>query len=222
MPLIVLEGVDASGKATQTQKLYEALTREGRTVRKLTFPDYDSPSSAPVKLYLSGKLGDTADSVSPYAAGALFAVDRYCSYKMNWSHDLERGDIVLADRYVTSNFIHQASKLTDKDERDAYLAFQADFEYNKLGLPKPDAVIFLDVPPKVSRALLEARANKFEKDAVHDIHERDEGYLERSYESASSIADAFGFLRLACTENGAMRPVDDIAADVLESVRPFL
>ncbi len=222
MPLIVLEGVDASGKATQTQKLYEALTREGRTVRHITFPAYDSPSSAPVKLYLSGKLGDTADSVSPYAAGALFAVDRYCSYKMDWSNDLASGAVVLADRYVTSNFIHQASKLADAAAREEYLSFQADFEYNKLGLPKPDAVLFLDVPPEVSYELLKARANKFAKDEAHDIHERDKNYLRRSYESACAVADRFGFLRITCTKNGTMRAVDDIASDVLTAVRPFL
>lgn len=222
MPLIVLEGVDASGKATQTKALYDRLVSEGHTVKTITFPDYDSPSSAPVKMYLSGELGESADSVNPYAAGALFAVDRFCSYRKNWKDVLDRGGIVLADRYVTSNFIHQASKLKDEKERDEYLSFQSDFEYNRIGLPKPDIVLFLDVPPIVSLALIKERENKFSHDTNHDIHERDDNYLFRSYESAVYVAERFGFTRINCTEDGRLQPIETIAEAIYGEVKKVL
>lgn len=222
MPLIVLEGVDASGKATQTKKLCERLTKEGKNIMKITFPDYDSPSSAPVKMYLSGELGETADSINAYAASALFAVDRFCSYRKNWKEFLDNGGYVIADRYVTSNFIHQASKIDDKKERDEYLDFQSDFEYNKIGLPNPDAVLFLDVPPEVSLALIAGRENKFDNEASHDIHERDPHHLHKSYESAVYVADKFNFIKINCTENGNLKSIEDIAEIVYGAVEKII
>ncbi len=211
MPLIVLEGVDASGKATQTKKLCERLSAEGKNIMKITFPDYDSPSSAPVKMYLSGELGETANSVNAYAASALFAVDRFCSYRKNWKEFLDAGGFVIADRYVTSNFIHQASKIDDLTLRDEYLDFQSDFEYNKIGLPEPDVVLFLDVPPEVSLKLIAERENKFNAEASHDIHERDPEHLFRSYESAVYVADKFNFKKIDCTEDGKLKTIEDIS-----------
>ncbi len=222
MPLIVIEGVDASGKATQTKKLCERLTAEGKSIMKITFPDYDSPSSAPVKMYLSGELGETADSVNAYAASALFAVDRFCSYRKNWKSFLDGGGIVIADRYVTSNFIHQASKISDKTERDKYLDFQADFEYEKIGLPKPDAVLFLDVPPEVSLELIAKRENKFDAEAVHDIHERDSNHLFKAYESTVYVADKFGFIKIQCTEEKTLKTIDEIADLVYKSIENII
>ena len=222
MPLIVLEGVDASGKATQTKRLCERLLSEGKNIMKITFPDYDSPSSAPVKMYLSGELGETADSVNAYAASALFAVDRFCSYRKNWKDFLDNGGFVIADRYVTSNFIHQASKIEDIKERDEYLDFQSDFEYNKIGLPKPDAVLFLDVPPEVSLALIAARENKFDSEASHDIHERDPHHLHKSYESAVYVADKFDFIKINCTENGNLKSIEDIAELVYSAIEKIV
>ena len=222
MPLIVIEGVDASGKATQTKKLCERLTAEGKSIMKITFPDYDSPSSAPVKMYLSGELGETADSVNAYAASALFAVDRFCSYRKNWKSFLDGGGIVIADRYVTSNFIHQASKISDKTERDKYLDFQADFEYEKIGLPKPDAVLFLDVPPEVSLELIAKRENKFDAEAVHDIHERDSNHLFKAYESAVYVADKFGYIKIQCTEEKTLKTIDEIADLVYKSIENII
>ena len=218
MPLIVLEGVDASGKATQTKKLCERLTAEGKSLMKITFPDYDSPSSAPVKMYLSGELGETADSVNAYAASALFAVDRFCSYRKNWKDFLDNGGFVIADRYVTSNFIHQASKIEDPVKRDEYLDFQSDFEYEKIGLPKPDAVLFLDVPPEVSLKLIAERENKFDSEASHDIHERDPKHLFKSYESAVYVADKFNFIKINCTENGKLKTIEEISDIIYESI----
>lgn len=219
MPLIVIEGVDASGKATQTKKLCERLLAEGKKLMQITFPDYDSPSSAPVKMYLSGELGDTADSVNAYAASALFAVDRFCSYRKNWKTFLDDGGIIIADRYVTSNFIHQASKISDIAERDKYLDFQSDFEYEKIGLPKPDAVLFLDVPPEVSLELIAKRENKFDSSSSHDIHERDSNHLFKAYESAVYVADKFGFIKIRCTENKTLKTIEDIADMVYDAVK---
>ena len=218
MPLIVLEGVDASGKATQTKRLCERLTQEGKNIMKITFPDYDSPSSAPVKMYLSGELGETADSINAYAASALFAVDRFCSYRKNWKEFLDKGGYVIADRYVTSNFIHQASKIDDLKMRDEYLDFQSDFEYNKIGLPKPDAVLFLDVPPEVSLKLIAQRENKFDNEASHDIHERDPQHLHKSYASAVYVADKFNFIKISCTKDGNLKSIEDIANIVYDAV----
>ena len=218
MPLIVLEGVDASGKATQTKRLCERLTQEGKNIMKITFPDYDSPSSAPVKMYLSGELGETADSINAYAASALFAVDRFCSYRKNWKEFLDKGGYVIADRYVTSNFIHQASKIDDLKMRDEYLDFQSDLEYNKIGLPKPDAVLFLDVPPEVSLKLIAQRENKFDNEASHDIHERDPQHLHKSYASAVYVADKFNFIKINCTKDGNLKSIEDIANIVYDAV----
>lgn len=220
--LIVIEGVDASGKATQTGLLSEYLEKIGKKVHTITFPDYESDSSAPVKMYLSGQLGATADSVNPYAASALFAADRICSYKMKWGKWLEDGDIVIADRYVTSNFIHQASKIRDMEEKERFLSFQADFEYNKLELPTPDIVFFLDVPPSVSARLMAERENKFTHSDVKDIHERDFDYISRSYENACYVADKFGFERINCTENGEMKPIDVISSEIKEKINNLL
>ncbi len=222
MPLIVIEGVDASGKATQTKLLYEYFLSEGKSVRTLTFPDYASDSSAPVKMYLSGKLGDSADDVNPYAASALFAVDRFCSYKTGWEKYLKEGGIIIADRYVTSNFIHQAAKIKDISEKDKFLSFQADFEYERIGLPKPDKVIFLDVPPEVSAFLMRERENKFTHEKEKDIHEKDLSYIKKSYENALYVAEKFGFTKIVCTENGKMKSPEKIAEEVRSEVMSAL
>lgn len=222
MPLIVIEGVDASGKATQTKLLYEYFISKGKRVRTLTFPNYDSDSSAPVKMYLSGKLGESADSVNPYAASALFAVDRFCSFKMSWEKFLKDGEIIIADRYVTSNFIHQAAKINDISEKEKFLSFQADFEYEKLGLPRPDKVIFLDVPPLVSATLMRERENKFTHEKEKDIHERDLSYIKKSYENALYVAEKFGFSKIVCTENGKMKSPEKIAEEVRNEVNSLI
>ena len=155
--LVILEAGDGSGKATQTKLLEERLIAEGRRVRPVEFPDYGSPSSALVRMYLGGDFGERASSVNAYAASAFFAVDRYASYQMKWRKELEAGAIVLADRYTTANMVHQAVKIEDAKEREAFLSWLEDFEYEKLALPRPDLVIFLDMEPDVSRRLIATR-----------------------------------------------------------------
>ena len=157
MPLIVIEGLDGSGKATNAALLKEYLEKKGKTVKKITFPDYESDSSALIKMYLAGEFGKKPADVGAYAASAFYAVDRFASYKKDWEQNYKNGDWIIADRYTTSNAVHQASKL-EGDERDGYLSWLYEFEFVKMGLPKPDAVIYLDVPPEVSQKLIEGRA----------------------------------------------------------------
>ncbi|MGP1471096.1 MAG: dTMP kinase [Schwartzia sp. (in: firmicutes)] len=209
--LIILEGGDASGKATQTRQLEARLKEEGRAVQRVEFPDYDAPSSALVKLYLSGAFGKEAAAVDPYAASVFFAVDRYASYHMKWKAHYEGGGIVLSDRYTTSNMVHQAVKIAGEAARAAYIAWLADFEYEKLGLPRPDGVIFLDMDPAVSDRLMAARR---ESEGREDIHEADLAYLHRCHEAYQAIASRFGWRRILCSAGGAPRPAAEIAAEV--------
>ena len=209
--LIILEAGDASGKATQTRLLAMRLREEGWPVRRVEFPDYEAPSSALVKMYLAGDFGKEAGAVSPYAASSFFAVDRYASYQMKWKEYYESGGIVLADRYTTSNMVHQAVKIAGKEEREAYIAWLSDFEYEKLGLPRPDGVIFLDMAPSVSDRLLTARAKA---EGRGDIHEADRAYLHRCHAAYQKIAARFGWHRILCSEGDAPRPAEDIAAEV--------
>lgn len=220
--LIVIEGVDSSGKATQSRLLYERLLDNGESVSKVSFPNYNSPSSAAVKMYLNGDFGDNAGSVSPYAASSFFAVDRFASVNGEW-HDVFYGDgIVIADRYVTSNMVHQASKISDTREKDAFLDWLYDFEYGKLELPKPDIVIFLDMPVKYARELMRERKNKFDNTDVKDIHERDESYLTAAYNNAVGIAKKFGWHTVSCVENEKVRSIDDISGEIFDVVRKVI
>lgn len=210
--LIVLEGLDGSGKATQAAMLYEALAARGETVRKITFPDYDSQSSALVKLYLGGAFGDKPGDVNAYAASTFYSVDRYASYKTAWGAFYHAGGILVSDRYTTSNAVHQCAKLP-QDEWDAYLAWLFDLEYRKIAIPEPDLVVYLDVDPAVSQELMTWRYQGHEE--KKDIHEKDVDYLTHSRRAARYCAQNLGWKRVTCTENGAMRPREAIHADVL-------
>ena len=137
--LIAIEGLDGSGKATQTELLVETLKQKGILARKVSFPDYESDSSALVKMYLSGQFGVEPFSVNAFAASSFFAVDRFASYKKEWGSDYEHG-VIVADRYTTSNAIHQCSKLP-RDQWDSFLDWLFDYEYKKLGLPAPSTVV---------------------------------------------------------------------------------
>lgn len=154
--LIVLEGLDGSGKATQAKLLAEHLAAQGVPVQKITFPDYASDSSALVKMYLAGQFGQHPDDVNAYAASSFYAVDRYASYKTSWGSFYEQGGVIIADRYTTSNAVHQCSKLPQK-QWEEYLHWLFDYEFRLLGLPAPDRVIYLQVDPAVSQRLMTQR-----------------------------------------------------------------
>ncbi len=217
--LIILEAGDASGKATQTKLLYDRLAAEGREVRRVEFPDYASESSALVRMYLSGAFGGQAGDVGPYAASAFFAVDRYASYQLKWKVFYLGGGIVLADRYVTSNLVHQAVKIKDPEERQAYTDWLQDFEYEKLGLPRPDCVVFLDMAPEASDRLLAARTRET---GAADIHEHDREYLHRCHAAYQEVAARYGWRRVLCSEGAEPRAPEDIAADVYAAVKAAL
>lgn len=210
--LIVIEGLDGSGKATQAGMLVETLERMGIPVRKVSFPDYDSDSSALVKMYLRGDFGSRPDDVNAYAASSFFAVDRYASFKRDWSGFYRGGGVVVADRYTTSNAVHQCSKLPP-EQWDGYLNWLFSFEYELLGIPAPDRVIYLRVDPAVSQRLMTERYHGHEE--RKDIHEHDLEYLERSRRAAEYCAAALGWRTVDCARDGVMRSVEDIAADVL-------
>lgn len=206
--LIVLEGLDGSGKSTQLSLLRERLTGEVRFVK---FPDYDSPSSALVKLYLSGAFGSSPEDVNAYAASAFYAVDRYAGFKSDWGRDYEAGATILCDRYATSNAVHQAAKLAGA-QRDAYLDWLYDFEFGKLGIPRPDAVLFLDMPVAVSQRLMTGRYAGDE--GKKDIHERDVAYLEHCREAALYAAERLGWSVVSCAEGDEPRSRQTIADEI--------
>ncbi|MFC2768488.1 MAG: dTMP kinase [Mitsuokella sp.] len=218
--LITIEAGDGSGKATQTKLLCDRLQAEGRRVRRIAFPVYESDSSALVRMYLAGDFGAHADDVSAYAASTFFAVDRYASYRTAWKADYEAGAIILADRYTTSNMVHQAVKIEDAKERDSFLDWLWDFEFAKLGLPVPDRVIFLDMAPDVADRLIEARAKK--EHMAKDIHEKDRDYLRRCHAAYCMLAEKYGWQRIACSEGGAPRARAAIHADVYAAVQAVL
>ena len=213
--LIVIEGLDGSGKSTQLELLPAALEKKGIVCRTVSFPDYESDSSALIKMYLGGKFGDKPTDVNAYAASTFYAVDRFASYKTGWGDFYNNGGTVIAGRYVTSNAVHQTSKLK-KDKWAAFLDWLYDFEYNKMGIPAPDKVIFLDMPTEVSQKLLK---NRYEgDDSKKDIHEKDKAYLDRCREAALFTAKYSGWSIISCGENGEPRSIEDIAQDIMEQV----
>lgn len=216
--LIIIEsGSDASGKATQTQKLYDRLVKEGYIIQKVEYPNYKSDSSALVKMYLNGDFGKNPSDVNPYVASTFYAVDRYASYKTQWEKFYKEGSIILADRYTTSNMVHQASKMDIKD-RDTYLDWLEDYEYNMYKIPRPDCVVFLDVPIEFSKKLMENRNNKITGESKKDIHESDIEYLEKSYKNSLHIADKYNWNKISCVENNELRSIESIHNDIYEIV----
>ncbi len=208
--LIVIEGLDGSGKATQAKLLASTLTQRGTRVREVSFPDYDSPSSALVKMYLGGEFGDRPGDVNAYAASTFYAVDRYASFKKDWHRDYAEG-VVIADRYTTSNAVHQCGKL-EEAHWDAFLDWLFDLEYGKMGIPTPDLVVYLRVDPAVSQELMMARYQGHAE--KKDIHEKDLAYLRRCQRAAEYCAQKLGWRIVDCCEDGLMRIVESIQADV--------
>ncbi len=215
--LIVLDGLDGSGKSTQLDRLDGYFTQQGLHYKRISFPDYDRPSSTLVKMYLGGEFGGSPDAVNAYAASSFYAVDRYASYRQCWQSAYETGQWILAARYTTSNAIHQMAKLP-REEWDAYLNWLEDYEYRLLGLPRPDLVIFLDMPPQVSQKLLGKRYAG--DDAKKDIHERDRGYLSHCRDSALYAAEKQGWKVVTCAENGEPLPPDRITDQLIRLVDP--
>lgn len=212
--LIVIEGLDGSGKSTQLELLPKSLKNAGIDSRTVSFPDYKSDSSALVKMYLDGKFGSNPEDVNAYAASCFYAVDRYASFKTDWGEYYKNGGTVIAGRYTTSNAVHQASKLTS-DKWEDFLSWLYDFEYNKMAIPSPDKVIFLDMPNDVAQKLLSNRYGGDEN--KKDIHESNKTYLEHCRQAALFTAKYSGWQIINCSKDGNPRSREDIARDVADA-----
>lgn len=217
--LIVFEGTDGSGKATQSRLLCSRLEAEGTPFRKIDFPRYGKPSAAMVQEYLDGNLGKKPGDVNAYAASMFFSMDRYASYKQDWGDFYEAGGLIVADRYTTSNAVHQASKLL-KSERKEYLDWLFDLEYRLLGLPKPDLVIYLDMPTEITEQMMRQRERATGTHA--DIHEQDEIYLKNCRVNAKEIVKECGWSIINCARDGRPRTPEDIHAQVVRMVKTLL
>lgn len=217
--LIVIDGLDGSGKSTQSRAVAQALSAWGWTVRLISFPDYAEPSSALVKMYLSGAFSQDPNQVNAYAAGSFYAVDRYASYKRFWQAAYEEGEIILATRYTTSNAIHQMGKLP-RENWDEYLCWLEDYEYRKLGLPRPDLVIFLDMDRRVADRLILSRYDGDEE--KKDIHEKNRAYLDHCRETAMYSADRLGWKVVVCDDGKQPLPPSSITQAVLAEIGGIL
>ncbi|MCW6062541.1 thymidylate kinase [Clostridium sporogenes] len=220
--LIVIEGSDGSGKATQTKKLYDKLVKQNKKVKKVEFPNYKSESSALIKMYLSGEFGKNPDSVNPYASSTFYAIDRFASYKKDWEEFYLKGGIIIADRYTTSNMIHQAAKIKEVQAKDKFLNWLWDFEFEKFNLPVPDCVIFLDMPPKCSKSLMETRNNKFTGEKEKDIHENNYEYLLESYNNSKYISEKYGWNRIECTNEDKIKSIDQINDNIIKVITKYI
>ena len=217
--LIIIEGLDGCGKSTQTALLEEYFSSENIKYKKIKLPDYDSPSSTLVKMYLGGEFGSSADDVNAYAAGAFYAVDRFASYKLGWKSDYDSGTLILADRYATSNSIYQMEKI-EKSKWDEYLDWSADFEYNKIGIPKPDLVIFLDMPVEISQRLMTSRYNGDEN--KKDVHEADVTFLQNCRRAALYAAERQGWKVVPCASGNQPLSIEETHNIVIDLVKEEL
>lgn len=213
--LIIIEGLDGSGKSTQVALLEDYFKSRDINYKKIKLPDYESPSSTLVKMYLGGEFGKSASDVNAYAAGAFYAVDRFASYKLNWGNDYENGALILADRYATSNSIYQMEKIPES-EWDAYLDWSADFEYNKIGIPKPDVVIYLDMPIEISQRLMTSRYGGDED--KKDVHEVNVDFLKRCRNSALYTANKQGWKVIKCSNGENPLPIDEIHKKIIKII----
>ena len=217
--LIVIEGTDGSGKSTQFRLLTRRLEQEVLVFQKLVFPQYKEESSALIRMYLGGQFGEKPTDVNAYAASAFYAVDRYASYKKVWGEWYENGGLVLSDRYTTSNAVHQASK--EKDENRAeFLRWLYEFEYDKLGLPRPDLTVYLDVPTEYTEQLMRSREAATGTSA--DIHEQDLDYLTTCRKMGKTAAQFYDWTVIECVRNGKMRSIEDIHEEIYNRVKACL
>lgn len=217
--LIVLEGTDGSGKSTQFRLLTDRVEKAGIPFQKLVFPQYQEESSALIRMYLGGEFGKKPSDVNAYAASAFYAVDRYASYKKVWGEWYERGGLVLSDRYTTSNAVHQTSK-EPEEKQGEFLKWLYEFEYDRLGLPRPDLTIYLDVPTEYTERMMRSREAATGTHA--DIHEQDLSYLATCREIGRKAAKFYGWTVIDCVKDGMMRSIEDIHEEIYRHVAKCL
>ena len=220
--LFVIDGTDGSGKQTQFDKLQERLKKDGIDFRVVSFPNYDSPSSGLVKMYLSGEFGENAKDVSPYIASTFYAGDRYATYITGYKDYYEKGGIILADRYTTANMVHQAGKIQDKEEREKFLNWLWDFEFNLYGLPIPTEVFFLNMPVEKSLELIKDRENKFTHAEKKDIHERDKNHLIDAYNAACYVSKKYNWYEVKCVKENKIRIIEDIHEEIYNEIKKHI
>lgn len=217
--LIVIEGTDGSGKSTQFKLLTQRLEQEGQQFQKLVFPQYAEPSSALIRMYLGGEFGTKPSDVNAYAASAFYAVDRYASYKKVWGAFYESGGLVVSDRYTTSNAVHQASKVEGEAQKE-FLKWLYQFEYDQLGLPCPDLILYLDVPTDFTEKMMRRREADTHTSA--DIHEKDMEYLATCRRTGRAAAEYYGWTVVECVRDGQMRSIEDIHEEIYRHVAECL
>ena len=220
--LFVIDGTDGSGKQTQFDLLKKRLDEEKIDYRTVSFPNYESPSSSLVKMYLSGEFGENAKDVSPYIASTFYASDRYATFQKEYKEYYKNGGIILADRYTTANMVHQAGKIDDEKEREKFLNWLFDLEFNLYGLPVPNKVFFLNMPPEKVKELIKNRENKFTHNNKKDIHERDEKHLQDAYNAACSLVEKYNWNEIKCVRNNEIRTREDIHNEIFSIVQKEL
>ena len=217
--LIVIEGLDGSGKSTQIERLIDRLNEKNITFKQIKLPDYESDSSAVVKMYLNGEFGKNPDDVNAYAASAFYTVDRFANYKTKWKEDYDNGVLILADRYTASNAYHQATKLPE-EEWDSFFEWLSDFEYKKIGVPEPDAVIYLDMPVEISQKMMTGRYNGDEN--KKDIHEKNISYLNKCRVAAKHASAKLGWYLIDCSDGENPRSIESISSEIYEIIEKLL
>lgn len=214
--LIVIEGVsDCIGKSTQVKELYKRLEQDGKDVIYHHFPSYGESGACLVEMYLNGKLGNR-ENINPYAVSTFFAMDRFCVYKNKLERELNNNKIVLLDRYTTSNLIYQGA-LFEREEKEDFLDYVSDFEYNKLGLKRPDLVIFLKLDKDDVNTLRENRDNESK-----DVNEKDLNFLDKVYDNSLYVASKYSFKIIECSKDGKLRSIDDINEEIYSIVKSVI
>ena len=217
--LFVIDGTDGSGKQTQSSLLKEKLKKDGIDFKSVSFPNYDSPSSALVKMYLEGDFGENQKDVSPYIASTFYAADRYATFKKDFEKYYNNGGIIIADRYTTSNMIHQAGIIKDKQEREKFLKWLWDFEFNLYGLPIPTEVIFLNMPPDYTEKLIQDRENKITHEKQKDIIEKNKQNTIDAYNNALELVKKYNWYEIKCVKDDKIRTIEDINGEIYELVK---
>ncbi len=217
--LFVIDGTDGSGKQTQSSLLKERLQKDGIDFKSISFPNYDSPSSALVKMYLEGDFGENQKDVSPYIASTFYAADRYATFKKDFEKYYNNGGIIIADRYTTSNMIHQAGIIKDKQEREKFLKWLWDFEFNLYGLPIPTEVIFLNMPPDYTEKLIQDRENKITHEKQKDIIEKNKQNTIDAYNNALELVKKYNWYEIKCVKADKIRTIEDINGEIYELVK---
>lgn len=216
--LFVIEGLDGSGKETQSKLLYKRLYDDGYNIRMISYPRYEKESSALVKMYLRGDFGNNPDEISPYISSSFFAVDRYASYKCELEDFYKEGGIVLADRYTTSNMVHQGGKIDKDEELTKFLDWLWNLEFEIYSIPVPDRVYFLDIPLQYVVERIEKRPNKITQDNIKDIHEASGKHLYKAFNNALKLVEMYNWKSIQCIEGHRFKTIEEINEEIYKDI----